>query len=678
MNFLFPQFLFGLLAVSIPIIIHLFNFQRPRKVLFTNVKFLKSIKETTSSRLKLKHILILISRICFIIFLVLTFAQPFIESKNASSMRGDQFVSVYLDNSFSMQNELDKEKVLDIGIKSVEQLTEVYPNNTLYYFLTNEFEAKDQYFRNKEKLNERITEIKFSNIFRDAPAIYKRQSLTGERSDKMNNHQFWFSDFQKSTIGNLEKLTEDSTSKIYLVPLQNKESSNIYIDSVWLANPMVKANENNTLEVEVRNDGDREINDLILKLYINDIQVSSASVNLPARAATNGKFVFNINGEGQKKCKVTFEDFPVTFDNEYFFILNVSPKIKILHLFQQERKAIPNVYSNETMFSVQSNPIGDFDYSIIAVSNLIIFDGIDVIPSSMEQSLTEFIRKGGSVLVYPSQNFNPESYNKAFKALFVPSISRVKPDTSNSRLNATLTPPDPANPFFKGLYEKLDKTMNMPYAYPVMEWGARGESLLKTKKGEPFLSVFNSNQGKVYLSSSPLDGTFTNFTNHSLFVLVMYKIAFNSIVEGERLAYSFQEPVIGIDVDPQASENVFKLANGDFKIIPGQRIIGRRLILDIPKDQMKAGFYELGTKAGTEKLLAFNYGREESNLEFYDYEELKKVFSQYNNVQIYDIDNHDEFISKFKNENLGTPLWKYSLILSLIFLAIEVLLIRFL
>src|SRR5436190_6274621 len=106
MSFLYPQFLFGLLAVSIPIIIHLFNFRRPKKILFTNVRFLKNIKETTSSKLKLKHILILISRICFITFLVLTFAQPFLESKNSSSMEGAQHVSVYLDNSFSMQNEL--------------------------------------------------------------------------------------------------------------------------------------------------------------------------------------------------------------------------------------------------------------------------------------------------------------------------------------------------------------------------------------------------------------------------------------------------------------------------------------------------------------------------------------------------------------------------------------------
>jgi hypothetical protein len=175
-----------------------------------------------------------------------------------------------------------------------------------------------------------------------------------------------------------------------------------------------------------------------------------------------------------------------------------------------------------------------------------------------------------------------------------------------------------------------------------------------------------------------LNNKLTNFTSHSVFVLVMYKIAFNSIIEGERLSYSFQEPFIGLDLDLKASENVYTLTSGEFKIIPAQRMIGRKLMLEIPKDQMKAGFYELRTKDGVEKLLAFNYGKDESKMDFYDYDHLKKTFAQNKNIQVYNVDNHEEFINKFKNENIGIPLWKYSLILCLLFLAIEILLIRFL
>ena len=45
MQFLYPSFLWTLLALAIPIIIHLFYFRRFKRVYFTNVKFLKEVKE---------------------------------------------------------------------------------------------------------------------------------------------------------------------------------------------------------------------------------------------------------------------------------------------------------------------------------------------------------------------------------------------------------------------------------------------------------------------------------------------------------------------------------------------------------------------------------------------------------------------------------------------------------
>ena len=47
MQFLYPGFLFALAAIAIPIIIHLFNFRKFKKVYFTNVAFLKEIKHET-------------------------------------------------------------------------------------------------------------------------------------------------------------------------------------------------------------------------------------------------------------------------------------------------------------------------------------------------------------------------------------------------------------------------------------------------------------------------------------------------------------------------------------------------------------------------------------------------------------------------------------------------------
>ena len=157
MNFLYPLFLFGLLAVSIPVIIHLFNFQRPKTILFTNVKFLKNVKEITTSRLKLKHLLVLACRILFISFLVFAFAQPFIAGNNAKQMQSKPNVLAYVDNSYSMQSGNNGENLLDLAIRDFTKLSELYPLNTQFQITTNDFEGKDQFLINKDKLAERLT-----------------------------------------------------------------------------------------------------------------------------------------------------------------------------------------------------------------------------------------------------------------------------------------------------------------------------------------------------------------------------------------------------------------------------------------------------------------------------------------------------------------------------------------
>src|SRR5258706_15952530 len=102
MNFIYPGFLFALSALVIPVVIHLFNFRKFKKIYFTNVRFLREIKQDTQSRSKIKHLLILLSRILAVSFLVLAFAQPYIPATKGVVMSGIRAVSVYIDNSFSM------------------------------------------------------------------------------------------------------------------------------------------------------------------------------------------------------------------------------------------------------------------------------------------------------------------------------------------------------------------------------------------------------------------------------------------------------------------------------------------------------------------------------------------------------------------------------------------------
>lgn len=138
MNFLFPQFLWALLALSIPIIIHLFNFRRAKKLYFSNVDMLRHVKQTTSSKLKLKHWLVLCARLMTIFFLVMAFSQPFLPSNDGRQLSRD--VVLYLDNSQSMSNLTSSESPgLDVSIGMISEVLNAYPRETRFQLITNDF-----------------------------------------------------------------------------------------------------------------------------------------------------------------------------------------------------------------------------------------------------------------------------------------------------------------------------------------------------------------------------------------------------------------------------------------------------------------------------------------------------------------------------------------------------------
>src|SRR5271165_4466735 len=102
MRFLYPAFLFALISLTIPVLIHLFNFRRYQKVYFSNVQFLKEIQEQQSHRRNLKERLILATRLLALTFLVLAFAKPYLAGENNANAGKQQAVSIFVDNSYSM------------------------------------------------------------------------------------------------------------------------------------------------------------------------------------------------------------------------------------------------------------------------------------------------------------------------------------------------------------------------------------------------------------------------------------------------------------------------------------------------------------------------------------------------------------------------------------------------
>ena len=671
MVFLYPQFLLGLLALAIPIIIHLFNFKKTKKIFFSNNQFLKNVKKASSSKLKLKHYLILASRMLFITFLVLAFAQPFIPSTKEEL--NNQSVYIYLDNSMSMSNKLNNDQnALDVAVNYIDEILNLYPASSQFVLLTNEFNPFSNSLKSAEQIKEAITEINFTGISRSLTEILNRFNRM-EAFNLNENDVFILSDFQKSTTGQLDLVNFDPKHNYSFIPLTPEQTSNVFVDSLYLTKPFLFEGQNNQLEVSLANASDQEVNDLIIKLFVNDIQVANASVDIAPNSKNVVKFDLASGLQKQNRCRLSFEEFPVSFDNDFYFSLNLASRISIVEIKNSPAGTnIEKVYGNDNIFNFSSYNVNNMDYSQIKNADLIILNNLSELTSSLTASLKGFLNNRGHILLIPSENVRAESFDNLVNRVRFTSLKET--DTKN------LSPPDFANPFYENIFEETNVVLDMPQARRTLNWSANAASLLSFNNGEPFLAEI-SDVGKIYILGSPLNNNYTNFHKHAIFVPVMYKIASLSKSINERLYYSINEPVISVGIDSVAKNEVYKLANltdQNQELIPNQRAAGADLILELPKNSLEAGYYDLQLKDEGKKILAFNYDKSESLLQSYGEKDLDVAFSTLPNVKFYEADNVSQFTKEIKEEHFGITLWEYAIILALFFLLCEILLLRFL
>ncbi|NQY66437.1 MAG: BatA domain-containing protein, partial [Flavobacteriales bacterium] len=138
MNFAYPLFLLALASIAIPILIHLFNFQKTKRVLFTNVKFLIDVKQKSKKQNNLKHLLVLLSRILAICALVFAFAQPFFAENNTEVAPSfSNLVNIYIDNSFSMQSKYQDRTLLELAKSKAIEIVNDRDQADRFQLLTN-------------------------------------------------------------------------------------------------------------------------------------------------------------------------------------------------------------------------------------------------------------------------------------------------------------------------------------------------------------------------------------------------------------------------------------------------------------------------------------------------------------------------------------------------------------
>ena len=673
MSFLYPSFLWAIAGLSIPIIIHLFYFRRFKKVYFSNTKFLQEIKEETSSRSRLKNLLVLLMRCLALAALVFAFAQPFLK-KDDKVRVGEKAISIFVDNSFSMNGERQNIPLIDIAKERARDIVNAYTESDKFQILTQDFDGKYQRTLTKDDALTTIDQITPSPAVHQLTQVINRQKqvLKGD-----NQISYLISDFQKS-ITNLVGL-QDTTMEVNLIPIQGINSRNVSIDSVWFVSPVPMINQNNALVVRLHNYGDDDVESVKLSILKDGQERPIGLMDVAAGSSATDTINLSIATTGTHQAEIKILDYPIQFDDSYFISFEVAEKINILSIDEGgANRYLDALFKGISYFQINHQNLSQIQYQEFDNNQLIILHDLRTISSGLASELLQYIKAGGKVLVFPGANADINSYNQF--------LSMSGANTLVSALNDSkeVANINTGEFVFSDVFENNNRnlklpTVNLSYLISTVSSIQPSENIMSFRDGNAFINKYRVEEGILYLCASPLDETKNDLVRQAeIFVPMTYRMAI-SRTNPEIISYKIGgDKFVEMENKAGAGGDITYKITGKKEFIPGQRNLGKKMILDVSNQIIEGGLYDAVLNDQKVKTLAFNFDRAESDLSFYSNSELADQIKTNPAMTVISQEQQAGINVAISEKDQGIVLWRWFLWAAIAFLLVEALLIRFL
>jgi hypothetical protein len=666
MQFLRPEMLWGLLALSVPIAVHLFNFKKQRIVYFPFTSFLKEIKEETQQQSKIKHWIILLLRLLTILAIVFAFAQPtWNQQTNAS---GKKNISIYIDNSFSMENQKDGISLLETAKNKVLDIVFAHGENDNFQIIANEFSGIQQHFVTKDKALDIIQSIQPSPVSRPLSEVLERQQDLLSKKVDYPGAIYHISDFQKSHLDQF-KIPSNFNTPLRWVPVQNVSTDNVFIDSIYFEIPYHSPEQEEILHVVLKNAGNNPVQNVRCEFSVNQQIKGVTTEELQGQEQKEILFKFTSNGDGIQECKININDQPIVFDNNFYFTYWIE-KERPIGIIADKTSNSKRVFQNDTHYPISFQQSSNANLNNLINSPIIILENLNNPSSGWVSSIKAKVEDGGTLIVIPPVQENNAAWSNLYAQLnigmgFEFSSSSVKGDHI-----------DFDHPLFKGVFSKADN-FQLPSSNGHLNgnWDADVQGLVYYPDGAPMLWIKKIGKGQVF--GWNFNTAESNVFQHSLFPITMIRCAELSgnqqplyFTLGQNTPFVIQNLSLGKD-----EQITLQLNDSKDKILPLVKSNNRQVSITIGQYINKSGIYKAIQNNQPFYSIGINYNQNESSLQFFNDAELTDLTSQnaWTGIEVInsDVENIGTYVKKLDE---GNEIWWYLIIVALIFLFTESLL----
>ena len=669
MRLLEPYFLYAFLALAIPIIIHLFSFQKHKIVHFSNVAFLKQIRQKKSNITKLQKLLLLLTRLLLISLIILAFSEPYI-SNNEEAIENKKIIGIYIDNSFSMNAENEKGRLIDQAKNHARNVLNAHKESDEFIFLSNELQGKHQRILDYNNCLEAIDQTSIEATVLEINTVINRWNTLKQNEINTKCELFIISDFQKTSFKE-EFYLKDKHFTTHLIPISSYPQANIAIDTCYLESPNHILGGQEWLNFDISNTSNKDLENLTVKLFINGKQKALSTLSIKAQEKTSSKLSFNNHSIGTQEAYIEIKDPVIPFDNKLYFNFNVNASNNVLCIYEEhENKSLFTLFQ-DNIFEYLSYKVGMLDLSKLNQQNLIILDGITHPTSGLINELKLYTENGGNLLIIPSNKIDIEAYKNLALKLNIPEYSEY-----HSR-NLKVAKLNTNHSIFKNVFEKQTKDTDLPdvkqyYSLKNTHFNSE-EQIMSLNTNEPFISSYKNGLGSIYLLCSPLKKKATNLEKHALFVPLLHNMGIQNASE-ENIYYTLGNTKT-IELQNQSSIKQWRIQKeGTIDLLPEVKTIDQKIYINVQELIQEDGFYTL-TNKDENKIISFNYNRLESNLTTWETEELEKINTQYTHIKLWKKEGL-QLENSLKENRSGSNLWHIFILFSLVLLITESLLLK--
>lgn len=657
MHFQQPNFLWGLLLLILPILVHLFQFRKFQTLLFPGVFRLKEQLNVAKKTKTVKHWWILLSRLLAIFCLVLAFSMPTCNS-NASKVSLNQKVIVVVDCSPSMLLKMDGEVLLEKARTAARKIIRNASSNTQFALIANHNLPKQQWIEQRRALD-LVADIQISAFPENFNTWYSDiQTLLSD--NESSNYIVYVITDNLQDIYEGHKTVDFKKASYNIVELESEKQVNISIDSAFYIDPLLSQNAEKRLKVLLHASDKPYDGKLNVQLINGDKIIGSQEAVF--ESTSDIETVFNVSDGIQGNLKIQIEDQSLQSDNVLYLHQTSQDHCNVSvfgnNAYIQKLIQTQSVFVPSKMNSI-SDPLGES-------KTLVVNDVEQLLPKDIN-ALESIAVSGKNVVCLASHD------GFKFGQLF-----GLKGKWQKQKIGLGATGFN--NDVFKGIFtNEIDQKTQLPYIesyFQIEKYIGQQDwqTVLTLENGEPILIKRDFGDGALWLWLSDMNMGTKSLAQSSWFLPIFTQIMLGKILEPKPL-FGFVNSKFPMAFSSNLDFQIEK--GGILKMNASEWVVSleaneQSIALNTNFQAKLPGFYQLFPTSKSSEFIdvALNAKRSEKDL-------LPISAALRTEIQ-------DQGVKFVKNSSLNTKLimvqtdnslWKLFLWLSVLFLAVEVVLL---